>query len=115
MHNCIDSDKLQDLFSVLYKEDTYQPDPDRMWKKIFAVRRLKGKSLYIAKQLAAWRELTARKENKPRKWVLADQALVDIAKRSPNTTEEFASIDKISDKMARKYGAAWLQILEAYR
>ncbi len=107
--------RLEELFAGLYKEDTYHPDPERMWKKIFAARRLKGKSLAVAKQLAAWRELTARKQNLPRKWLLADHALVEIAKRFPTSIEEFSAIDKISDKMAKRYSDDWLAILSDYR
>ena len=110
-----DVTRLEELFSILYKPDTYQPDPGRMWKKIFAARRLKGKSLDIAKRLAAWRELTAREQNLPRKWLLADHALVEIARRLPTSIEEFTAIDKISDKMAKRYADAWLEILSEYR
>lgn len=109
--NEIDIKKLNSLFSALYSADTYHPDPERMWKKIFAVRRLKGNSLAVAKRLAAWRELTAREQNLPRKWLLADQALVDIAKRFPESEDEFSAIDKISEKMARRYAEEWLQII----
>ncbi|MEQ8427366.1 MAG: HRDC domain-containing protein [Gammaproteobacteria bacterium] len=107
--------RLEQLFSVLYKPETYLPDPERMWKKIFAARRLKGKSLDAVKRLAAWRELTAREQNLPRKWLLADHALVEIAKRLPTSVEEFTAIDKISDKMARRYASAWMEILSEYR
>ena len=106
-----DVTRLQELFAVLYREETYHPDPDRMWKKIFAVRRLKGKPLTIAKKLAAWRELAARKYNRPRKWLLADQALVDIARQRPSTIEELVQIDKISEKMAKRYAKEWFEIL----
>ncbi len=110
----VDVARLKESFAVLYKEDTYRPDPDRMWKKIFAVRRLKGKPLAIAKKLAAWRELAARKQNLPRKWLLADQALVDIARQRPATVEELAQIDKVSEKMAKRYGKEWFEILAEY-
>ena len=110
----VDVTRLQELFAVLYREETYHPDPERMWKKIFAVRRLKGKPLAIAKKLAAWRELAARKYNRPRKWLLADQALVDIARQRPSTIEELVQIDKISEKMAKRYAKEWFEILAEY-
>lgn len=107
--------RLEQLFALLYKADTYHPDPDRMWKKIFAAKRLKGKPLEAAKRLAAWREVTAREQNLPRKWLLADHALVEIAKRMPASFEEFTAIDKISDKMAKRYASAWMEILSEHR
>ncbi len=114
MQQAVDVTRLQELFAVLHREETYHPDPERMWKKIFAVRRLKGKPLAIAKKLAAWRELAARKYNRPRKWLLADQALVDIARQRPSTIEELVQIDKISEKMAKRYAKEWFEILAEY-
>ena len=61
-----------------------------MWKKIFAARKLKGKQLEIVKQLAAWRERTARQTNRPRKWVIPDHALIDMAKRHPENKTELS-------------------------
>ncbi len=95
----------------LAKPETYQPNPDMMWKKIFAAKRMKGKQLEIIKQLAAWRERTARERNRPRKWVLADHAMIEMAKLSPETKSEFLQIDKVSEKMVNRHGDALLKII----
>ena len=67
----------------LYKPETYEPDPATMWKKIFAAKRFKGKQLEIVKQLAAWREITARERNRPRKWILANHVIVENTNNIP--------------------------------
>jgi len=97
----------------LTKADTYQPDPATMWKKIFAAKRLKGKPLEVVKQLAAWRELTARERNRPRKWILADHAMVEMAKILPENKAGFLKIDKISEKMINKHGDDWLNLIHS--
>jgi ribonuclease D len=99
----------------LTKAETYQPDPEIMWKKIFAAKRLKGKQQLIVKQLAAWRERTAREQNRPRKWILADHAMVEMAKMSPKSKTDFLQIDKVSEKMVNRHGDTLLKIIHDVR
>lgn len=106
--------QLTDIFSVLYQVDTYHPDPSRMWKKIFAARRLHGKALNIAKELAAWREREARKQNLPRKWVLPDLLLVNISKEFPTDMEELTNVKGMQEKMLTRYADEWLTITEKF-
>jgi ribonuclease D len=97
----------------LTKAETYQPHPENMWKKIFAARRLKGKQLEIVKQLAAWREKTARERNRPRKWIIADHTMIEMAKNSPESKTELLKIDKVNEKMVERHGDALLKIIQA--
>lgn len=95
----------------LAKSETYQPDPGTMWKKIFAARKLKGKNLAIVKKLAAWREMTARSKNRPRKWIMPDHVIIDIAKRLPENKTDLLKIDKLSDKIVSQHGDVFLEIV----
>lgn len=106
-----DLSRFNERTSNLLKPETYQPDPDNMWKKIFATKKLKGKNLAIAKKLTAWRETTARSKNRPRKWILPDHVIIDIAKQSPENKTDLLKIDKLSEKMVNKYGDAFLKIV----
>ena len=94
------------------RAETYQPDPDSMWKKIYAARKLKGKKLAVVKKLAAWREITARKKNRPRKWILSDHALIGIALSLPETKSDLLKIDRLSEKIVDRYGDIFLEIVE---
>ena len=109
--------QFQEQCRALNRSELYEPDPETMWQKIRirAVKNFREPSLTVFKKLAAWRELTAREQNLPRKWLLADHALVEIAKRLPESIEEFTAIDKISEKMAKRYATAWMDILSEYR
>lgn len=86
----------------LYKPLTYEPDPASMWKKIYAAKRLKGKPLDIVKKLAEWREVTARKRNRPRKWILDNHKIIDIAKLSIASKEDLLNV--INEKAFNRYG-----------
>jgi ribonuclease D len=103
---------LNEQLARLTKAETYQPDPATMWKKIFAAKRLKGRQLEIVKQLAAWREITAREQNRPRKWIVPDHVLIDIAKLLPESKSDLLKIDKLSDKTVSQHGDTFLKIVE---
>jgi ribonuclease D len=105
-----DQTSLNQKLANLVRAETYKPDPDLMWKKMFAAKRMKGKQLAIVKRLAAWRELTARERNRPRKWILADYALIEIAKQMPENKSELLKIDKIGEKTVIRHGDDLLKI-----
>lgn len=96
----------------LSKPDTYQPDPEMMWKKVFAAKRLKGKQLEVVKKLAAWREITARERNRPRKWILANNTMIEMAKLLPENNADLLKIDKVSEKLVSRHGEALLKIIK---
>lgn len=102
---------LTEKLARLIKPETYQPAPENMWKKIFAAKRMKGKQLEIVKELAAWREITARERNRPRKWILADHAMIEMAKGSFENKSDLLRIDRVSEKMVNRHGDALLKII----
>lgn len=108
----VDHSEMDERIERLTKAETYEPDPDLMWKKIFAARKIKGRQLNIIKKLAAWRELTARSKNRPRKWILADHSLVEIAKQLPEDKTGLLKIDKLNEKFVNQYGDELLAICQ---
>jgi len=107
-----DKSALNDKLDRLKKPATYEPDPGLMWKKIFAAKKMKGKQLDIIKKLAAWREITARKRNRPRKWILSDLSLIEMVKQLPEDKTELLKIDKVSEKIVDRYGEELLTICQ---
>jgi len=81
---------LDDDFATLSSPETYQVDPKTIWRKIKGGGRLKGAQLATLQQLASWREDRAIKSNRPRRWIIKDEVMVDLAKLGPE------SIDKLS-------------------
>ena len=102
---------LDEQHASLCRVETYLPDPDKIWKKIFAARRLNGEKQEIIRKLVAWRENTAREKNRPRKWIVPDHVLVEVAKRLPNSKEELLRIDKVGEKTVNRYGDELLEII----
>lgn len=85
---------LREEMDGLTNPENYIIDPDEIWKRIKA----KGNSrkfFGVLRELAKWRELTARKLNIPRNFVLRDQPLLEIAAHVPKTLAELKKIREI--------------------
>jgi ribonuclease D len=106
-----DQTSLNEKLAKLVKVETYKPEPNLMWNKMFAAKKMKGRQLDVVKRLAAWRELTARQRNRPRKWILTDYALIEIAKQLPEDKAALLKIDKVGEKTVSRYGDNLLNLL----
>ena len=61
------------------------------WQKI-KHREKKNCHLGVLKEIASWRELKARRVNKPRKRVLTDDAVIEIALRKPKSADDITKL-----------------------
>ena len=102
---------LDEEFQALARPELYQPDPENMWLKIKGAKKLKGDILAVLKQLAAWREITARAENQPRKWILDDNTLVEIARLLPANQNDLSRIKGVNIRVLKRHGATLLEII----
>ena len=59
--------------------------PEDLWKKVGSKQGLSRRELAILQELALWRDDEARRRNKPRRTILKDEPLVELAKRKPKT------------------------------
>lgn len=90
---------------------TYRHEPREAYRRVKRTGSLSRRQLAVARELAAWREERAAALDRPRRRLLSDDLLVEVAKRAP------ASVDAL----ARIRGAAELapadraQIVEACR
>ncbi|MDQ1363673.1 MAG: ribonuclease [Pseudomonadota bacterium] len=92
LHTLQREDWLADDFRALANPQNYIPHPPDMWRKIKANQKLRGIELAILQALAAWREITAQQRNKPRKRIINDDALIDIARQKPTSPAQIFSL-----------------------
>lgn len=78
-----------------------QRDPEQAWRRIKAVRHLKGGALGAARSLASWRENRAAELDQPVRFILSDLALVGISQRRPTTLEELRAVRGVDDRLGR--------------
>ena len=91
---------------------TEERDPESVWERLPRVRQLDPRSRAVARAVAAWRERTAAREDRPVASVLADPTLVEIAKRQPADPERLAQIRGMHRSVVRRRGPAILEAVE---
>ena len=92
-------DWLDSDFAELSDESRYINLPRERYKKLKRVNQLSRRQLSAARELSAWREETAIKRNIPRKWVLADEQIVEACKQEPDSLDALFLIRGMSTKL----------------
>lgn len=105
-------DWLQEDFAALADEKRYVVYPDQAWRRVKHSSSLTPTQLGVLKEIAATRDLIAMKRNLPRKWILSDELLVEIARISPQTTEELFHLRGAQNQLGRHWSR---DILEAVK
>ena len=89
----------------------HRTEPEAAWKRLKGLERLRPEQRATAKLLAHWREEMAIKHDKPRGWILADDALREIAERLPGTAQELESVRSLPAGVARRRGEELLAVI----
>jgi ribonuclease D len=82
-----------------------------LWKRLKGVQKLKGEGLQIASELCRWREALAQQQNRPRRWIAKDDALIQVARQKPASMADLASIPELPEKTVRRHGSELLAIV----
>ena len=94
---------------------TDERDPEVVWERLPRVGQLDPRSRAVARALAAWRERTAAAEDRPVGSVVADQTLVELAKRQPSTLDALGHIRGLHPSGVRRRGRGILDAIELGR
>jgi ribonuclease D len=89
----------------------HRTEPEAAWKRLKGLDRLRPEQRATAKLLAQWREETAIKHDKPRGWILADDALREIAERMPSKVADLESIRTLPAGVVRRRGEELLALI----
>jgi ribonuclease D len=90
---------------------TDERDPMTAWERLPRVGQLDPRSRAVARELAAWRERTAAEFDRPVGSILADPALVELAKRRPSSTSGLEQIRGLHPPTIKRRGEAILQAI----
>lgn len=86
-------------------------DPEDAWLRVKDVRTLKGRSRWIARSVAWWREERAMDIDRPPRHVLSDIALLGVAQKAPQSSEDLAQCRGVDAGFAK--GPQGRALLEA--
>lgn len=101
---------LQADFDRMADPATYEIVPEEQWRRVKRVSSLNRRQLGVAREVAAWRELEAMRRDLPKRWVIGDEGIVEVARRAPSTPEQLMEIRGVPDKIGH---SAVKSLLEA--
>jgi ribonuclease D len=90
---------------------TDERDPETAWERLPRVGQLDPRSRAVAQELAAWRERTAAIADRPVGSIVADPALVELAKRKPTSVQGLEQIRGLHPPVIKRRGAAILEAI----
>jgi ribonuclease D len=90
---------------------TDERDPTTAWERLPRVGQLDPRGRAVARELAAWRERTASEQDRPVGSILADPALVELAKRHPSTLSGLEQIRGLHPPTVKRRGQAILDAI----
>ena len=103
---------LDEDFAALTDPARYQPNPEQIWRKVKGVNRLKGVQLAILQALAAWREREAMERDIPRRRVIGDELLLDMARQRPKNIDALSKLRGISGGFVGRHGESVLALIQ---
>jgi len=109
----IDADKLHWLEEddhLLSDPQQYQVDTSVVWQRVKGKEVLSRQQLAVLQALAAWREQRAMRIDRPRRWVIADDALVALAQTDGTTLPDDLPLN---DKFLGKFAEQLIELIRA--
>ncbi|MEN8174559.1 MAG: ribonuclease D [Pseudomonadota bacterium] len=106
---------LAEDFASLQDARTYRVEPMGLWQRVKGRQHLKGVQLAVLQALAAWREEHAMQLDRPRRWVLRDEVIVDIARRKAGSVAQLGRIRGLEKRQLERWGDDILARIEQAR
>lgn len=102
----------QDSMQLLEKS-LYDIDTESAVDRLKGAGKLHGRPRRAAVALATWREQRALDSNRPRRWILKDPAVIDLALKNPQSESALADVADLPSATAKRHGRELLAILDA--
>lgn len=81
-----------DEMAALSDRSQVERDPREAYLHLKRSGSLTRRQMAVAREVAAWREQEAARRDVPRKWVVSDEVLVEVSKRSPKSVDRLRRI-----------------------
>lgn len=97
--NWLDEEQTQ-----LCNAEQYQNDVQSVFWRVKGVNKLKGAALAALRELAAWREDVAKARNIPRRRIISDESLLEVARKNSLDIEALKRIRGLSNGLVNRFG-----------
>ena len=103
---------LEEEQATLSDLNTYKTDPELAWERVKGTDKLKGVGCTIAQQVSSWREKTAQELDRPRRRILPDEIILDLARQRPHTMAPLERMRGLDPGIRKKYGARLIELVQ---
>ena len=86
--------------------------PEEQYTRVKGTGRLSRRDMAIVRELAAWREQNARQADRPRAWIMSDDAIVQIARRKPQSIQSLKRLRGIPRSIANQHSNSLLNAVQ---
>ena len=102
-------------FERLSDPATYADDAEVQYRRIKRASSLSRRQLGVLQKVAAWREREARRRDLPRRWIVGDETLLEVARRQPADAEALGALRGFNARALGDGGSALLAAVRAGR
>jgi ribonuclease D len=102
---------IEEEASQLENPRLYATDPSEAWQRLRGLEQLEPEQRAAAKALAAWRERRAAQKDRPRSWILTDDAIRLIAELQPTTVDALDTVKGLPNGLVARRGEELLTLL----
>ncbi len=88
-------------------------EPEKAYLRVRGRGSLRPKALAVLRELAAWRETMAREKNKPRVSIARDEALVELARRSPSSASGLRNLRAVRSREVERHAGEVVELIAA--
>lgn len=102
-------EEFERLETIRFRESSEDEEP---WRKLKNLGNLDRRALAIVRDLYAWRDKLAREADRPPFKIIANDALLEIAKEKPQKIGDLATYKSVSQYHRTRYGKALVDIVK---
>jgi ribonuclease D len=99
---------LADDLARLSDPKVYTVEPEEQFRRLKRISSLPRRTLGVLQKVTAWREREAMRRDLPRRWVVGDETLVEVARRRPADAASLADIRGLNPRALGDGGAGML-------
>jgi len=89
----------------------YRTEPAEAWQRLKGLDQLDPRRAEVARSLAEWRERRAMQRDRPRAWILADDAIFEIVRTLPADPAALARLPSLPRAVLERCGADLLELV----
>jgi ribonuclease D len=92
--------------AAMLDTNLYESPVEDAWQRLSSIPMLPVPVQARARALTTWREVSAKRNNRPRQWILADKDLLSVAHADPDDPESLSRVPGLPTGIARNQGSS---------